>query len=411
MKKLSIELGTFLPALALGWMVSGCGSASPEEAPESTADAITRGSLVTSNVVPYSAVVEWFDGVRCTATKVGDHRFVTAAHCIDRSLATPRTITLTNSLDGASDFINVTLVKATVHPSNINNAIYPDSGMAGYDAAVLDIAEDTPYPQLPINSIYFGDGFTGDLVGYGCDWSRDPDDRDGKKQRATMTAMSRSAYQKLTNQPDAVVNDLYAHFVLVNKPNGPVICPGDSGGPTIRNSNKAVAAITSWYDCNVTNCMSYLARTSNVRLWLNDPHHNLFQDGSGGFLINAMSSKCVTSGPVQSPNVSFATSAICAAPSQDTDVQYWKLTSQPNGTFLISNGNNGLCLTPALGSLGEDPCQSINSFQWKFVPVNAGTEIAYYQLQSLANNLCLEGPSLDMKPCANKSAQRWFFTQ
>jgi hypothetical protein len=354
---------------------------------------------------------------------------LTAGHCIDGQ-AIGGTLSMTNALDGVSNSVSVTVANAIMHPSRTNIMLNPNTdpaveGHSYYDAAIIDVNQDTPqFTQSPVNGIAFGDGFGGNLVGYGCD-SQNPTHA-GKKQRAAYNALSRAAFQTAIGQTTEYTRDVYGHDVIFGNSSGLALCPGDSGGPTFRNSNAAVAAINSSFSGTSTITLSFAASTGNIRLWIANPVQNVFQDGSGGFLLNAMAAKCITSGVPTAGLSTAAFSGICSAPSQDTDVQFWKLSTQSSGFFSIVNGNTSQCLTAAFshsdvnapGFAVVNTCNGSLSQGWKFTRVNPGAAQAYYSVENRGTpGTCLETSKpgdlgdINMSPCADKPAQRWIFTQ
>lgn len=408
-------------ALIAGLVAAACGAdgqAGPES--ESVTEPITGGTLTGA---AYSSVV-YYNG-HCTATKIGARRFLTAGHCLDGLIwagNTNPTISMTSALDGVSNIVNVGLVKAYHHPSRVNLMIQNPAWQSHYDAAVLEVDNDTPmFTTSGINPTTIYNGDQGTLVGYGCD------DRNathnGRKQTATITALSLlDLMQAYPTQPVEYLADVNNHFVTFDNARGVALCPGDSGGPTFRNGN-FVMGISSSRDGipNTSRVMSHITRTESIRGWLTNPVENLFQVGSGGSLMNAWAGKCV------SDNASSGIlSVFCGAPSQTTDKQYWTLGTHPaSGYFSIVNGSNGECLTRLNSGVDTRACTGNDAQAWRFSEVAsyppfsvAGQQstFKYYRISNRTGN-CLttttdaQAGVMDTQPCATTSSQEWVFTR
>src|SRR5262249_41416953 len=146
-------------------------------------------------------------------------------------------------------------------------------------------------------------------------------------------------------------------------------------------------------------------------------------NGSGGFLLNAFTAKCVGVGgdPLE------AESVICSAPLQELDSQFWTLQLQPSGYFTVVNGASGNCLSTQRAKLsagiGLEPraCAAGSDLQsWKFTRVTSAALPGYYRIENKSTflaNLCVEATSdvngtvLTLQPCAEKTGQRWIFTE
>jgi hypothetical protein len=412
-----------LLALIAGLVAAACGADGQDAAElESVTEPITGGGLPSS---PFSSVVYYNN--HCTATKIGPRTFLTAGHCLDGliSASNPNpTLTMTKAADGVSDIVSVGLVHAYHHPSRVSLMIQSPQWQSHYDAAVLEVDSDTPtFATSPVNSIRFADGFQGNLLGYGCDETNPS--HSGKKQNATISAIT--LHDMLVDYPSQPVDylaDVYAHFVQFENTSGISLCPGDSGGPTFRNSNNAVAGISSSRDTSPATgrVISHITRTGNIREWILNPVENSFQVGSGGFFLNAWAGKCV------GDYSSGVLSTFCSAPSQTTDVQYWTLGTHPAfGYFEIVNGNTGECLT-RLANNGTDTraCTGIAAQAWRFnelaayppfsVPGQQST-FKYYGVEN-GTGWCLtpdgsqaQATAIVTQPCSNTTAQSWVFTQ
>lgn len=415
----------------IGFVATACGDQSPDWPGEDTAtesnvatttQGITGGTLVTSNTSPFSSVVRFAGG--CTATKVSNRRFLTAGHCIGAlGIAAGNIIQVTNALDGVSSTVNLTVASVFVHPSVDNVILYPNTdtsveGHMAYDVAVVDVTTDTPnITRQPVDSIVFGDGIQGDDIGYGCDNTNPA--HQGQKQVGNFTAMSLAALRASTGQSTAYTLDVYRHNATFDMAlDGRQICPGDSGGPVIRIGDQAIAGINSVF----AGPLSYVVRTANIRRWIEQPQSNVFQNGSGGFFLNAFTAKCigVAGSPIE------AESVICSAPRQELDSQFWTLQLQPSGYFTVVNGGNGNCLSIQRAALragvGLDAraCTGSDTQSWKFTRVTSATLPGYYRIESkspFVANLCVEATSdvnatvLTLQPCVEKTGQRWIFTE
>jgi hypothetical protein len=418
-----------LLALVVGILAAGCSAAPPNAADlDAKAEPITGGDLASS---PFSSVVRINNN--CLATKIGDHRFLTSGTCLSTLVTSTNpnpTLSMSKAADGVSDPVQVTVFKSSLHPSVVNTGLYPNTDPtvayhSNYDAGIIDVNESTTFPQSPINAIPFDDFFGGNLLGYGCDAVHA--NHDSKKQVAGINARSfaqvRGVYDTTTHSTDYLL-DHYRHYVSFGVPGGPSLCgSGDIGGPTFRNSNNAIAGISSSYD----GVLSHITRTANIKRWIEDPSPNTFFWLSGGFLLNAQTAKCIT------PRSGLAYSAICSAPSQDTDVQYWNSSTEAASGqptyWRLWNGNTRQCLTRMFnGQLGTAACDNSDAQRWVFQLVQTyapfsvpgqGQVVEYYRIASKAlPGECVQPQSLQGEPqlvtaaCDdNSSAQRWLFTR
>ncbi len=214
----------------------------------------------------YAAVVVMLvgEGKLCSATKIGTYRFLTAAHCVaDTStgavasaFAVGRPIQVSNAVAPARrDFLLLHLERADLHP-DFKLALehfyeYKEKLITGYrerykgvdlelrirkiesdnrftsshpDLAVVTVRERTP--GIPNAEIDFEPLTAEDqvnLVGYGCEAGQDvaPVSKYGRRRWGETRVI----------RIDPVNFYTFAHQMRTGAPS---LCPGDSGGPVMR---------------------------------------------------------------------------------------------------------------------------------------------------------------------------------
>lgn len=170
-------------------------------------------------------------GKTCTAAKIADRLYLTAAHCVYGGLIKGKNVSLVWGLNVESDErLDVNIVKAEVHPDYLhkwnlslidNIDVLQDTT---HDVAILELGEETPAVQIAkVNPIKLNvnDGVI--LTGYGKEW--DP---------LVGPAPATEDVKKLKYFPSkiGVVNENYV-TVLRNDDEGNEgrLASGDSGGP------------------------------------------------------------------------------------------------------------------------------------------------------------------------------------
>jgi hypothetical protein len=365
---------------------------------DSAEDAITGGSLVTTNSFPYSAVVRLN---RCTATKIGERKYLTAAHCVSGKTS-GGTIRITNSLDGAGRQ-TYTLTAVHIHPTyELTGASYGD---VAYDIAVVEVAEFNDIPAITHIGLGHVPAFqTGITVGYGCDASST---NDGQKQMATFTAHPLSDYLAAGPGETSFKEGEYT-FNVINRSDSIALCPGDSGGPRLQLINNvwAVVGVNSYY---YGFPWSFQSRVGHVTRWVQQPGKNILQTGSGGFFVGKSGFCLQSSNPLRQE--------YCDGRDQTRSPQFFTLTHAGDG-FLIEGAGafQGSCLA-AVGAtgLGMPICQGAGaSSRWRFLDRGDGT----VSIQNIETRNCIQtstegqGASPIQGACTpNRMSMRWAFSR
>jgi Trypsin/Ricin-type beta-trefoil lectin domain len=378
---------TGLLGLSLALAV-GCGPAPEEEPDDTIQQPITNGTLVTTNNFPFSAVVKIQSvGLTCSGTKVGNRRFLTAAHCLPNATV-GSAISITNRLSGVFTAADATTIsRIDRHPAFDRRSV--GVGTGGYDIAVFEIPVDSPNIAVlgNISANYVADGTSGVFVGYGCD-NRPGSTNGGKKQRGAFTAIFNANL------------DVYTHAITTGGP--AQICPGDSGGPALTQNSAGTWTIRGVNNGLGDNSQSYMHRTGNVRLWVNAPAKNVFSDGQNGRLLNGKSGNCIGIDGASVVAGAQAMQFYCDGRNQPADNQFFQLRSSGSGTFNLINGKSGMCLgvdgaSTADGALiMQFPCASpspVNNQAWQFVNSTG----SYFQVRNGKSGKCMgvSGGSLD----------------
>jgi hypothetical protein len=190
------------------------------------------------------AIVDANDVVVCTATVIGPHTAITAAHCfIGRS---PRTLRVFFGSVVGEGGTYTTVADARSHPAF-------DPGVLAHDIAMVTFRDESPAPPLafdsrPIDASLVGTSFT--VVGFGTTSASTADS--GRKRVGT-----------------ARVSDVAAAtFEAMPSPSQP--CRGDSGGPAFLSAN-SIAGIVSSGDGACSDHATY-ARVDVARGVLVDPY-------------------------------------------------------------------------------------------------------------------------------------------
>ncbi len=363
-------------------IAAGC-AVGEEEEMGSLQEEVSGGILVAEG--QFAGVVSWTPQIgnnACTATKIGDYAFLTAAHCNETDLGAGKKIRVINGLrgwgtSGASPSVTLTLSAFHTHPS-YELSTQP---WRSYDVAVMHVVEETPeIPTMPLNPDYFGDGSPQFRhVGYGCD--RLNAQESYMKQYADFHVAWRSYWYDEASYSEEKEAGYFTHNIMGWSEDSDDICYGDSGGPGLVSGEIASIASRGWVGTDeppppdgsppndALDPFDVRPRVSNVCGWIVNPGKNVFVDGSGGFLINGKSGKCAAvSGGSSAPGAAVV-QLYCDGRNQESDDQFWRLIDLPSNWFALENGKSGLCLSaPTSGEHAvQQPCNGSNLLQnWRF---------------------------------------------
>lgn len=356
----------------------GCGAAGEEDA-GSVHEAVVGGSVVSNaengdTSLPYGTTV-WIvnpefgstadfplsnngQPSRCSGTKIGPNRYLTAAHCAD-SWNGPfggRVLITNHPRNEPGPLDSYTVTQVYVHPSWV---VKPSAGAyigRPYDIAMFDVAETNSIPALTasnspkINTRDITNGWWSRMVGYG---SNQKEWGDNVSVDITGTSI---------NQDEAASR--YTSFFWTGQPGGE---PGDSGAPVFN------ALTGGWWISGVvsgqgpTSAQSRITRAEPVIKWIKNPSPLSLSGGSGGYLINARGPHCM-----KSSGNDYVSQWACYQGTSTTDSQYWVLQSTgTNNRFRIRNGE-GKCLAAENNTDGGharlQTCSSTSiAQQWDFV--------------------------------------------
>lgn len=249
-----------LMLLGFGWIVLG--------APP--ADALVNGEIDSAE--RYPAAVALIAGPRrqCSGAKIGEQRFLTAAHCVlSMGSGKPKTgyrvgdpLQITNAVEPESDGdLTTVTISATHVPPDFRTGLegflafkakrfahlkeqYSEKELtrrtalleakhhftARYpDAAVIEV--DRPTPRIPVIAVDLDTPLAADtavtLVGYGCAQFADR----GKHSERHPYGRRRWAETRVI-RVNAINFFTYAQRIRAGAPS---LCPGDSGGPVLRD--------------------------------------------------------------------------------------------------------------------------------------------------------------------------------
>jgi V8-like Glu-specific endopeptidase len=163
-------------------------------------------------------------GVGCTATMISSKFFVMAAHCVGyASRLIGGTLTLTAATGSVSQNVNFAFAFGgdpnlwTSHGCPSSQAEYCSTGAGEFDIALGELVAPMPASNWTPATMALDEPAAGQVVtvfGYGC-------------TKPDLTAPARTSRT----------------FTWPNSPG--ILCPGDSGGPVIRNSDQKIVAINS----------------------------------------------------------------------------------------------------------------------------------------------------------------------
>jgi secreted trypsin-like serine protease len=241
------------------------------------------GRLATTEEFKSSVYIGGF----CTASKVGPHTFLTAAHCmVNGSTATIKDAFVKGALISVvthyAPFAMLTVDEAFPHETytaEMRRRIAAREVTAGgafkaYDIALFTVVE--PTPDIPVADVDYQRVEADELVtigGYGCEDSIFSGSGQRKYKIATAKVVANEFVTQDNYGRDIKDVDFFNFYSagLKRDASAASICPGDSGGPAYRDSNKAVVGVNSQYVFSDTSGISLVnthTRTSQVADWL-----------------------------------------------------------------------------------------------------------------------------------------------
>jgi ricin-type beta-trefoil lectin protein len=395
---------------------------------------LTGGTVLSDNVAPFDSVtlLNTFPGGPsfCATTKIGAHRFLTSASCIDY-YPVETTITLSNRLDGidgaGSNAIATKVVAFYRHPTfDLGTA---GTGLVtmrrGYDLAIIDILADTPtIPVLPVRTGYVAPGTPGVVVGFGCQaLPPDPSGADAntdwfawEKQFASVTTAGLDVLRAEVTWTDAQVTSSYTSYAIA--PGALQPCHGgDRGGPLLVQDAGGAWQIAGVISDNSDAELSWFARVGGTSRWISSPTLNAFGDVSWGWLINGKSDLCLGDASNGITGQNF-----CDGANLNTDAQVWRVRDAGGG-YQLRNGKTGQCLSVDSLANGTPLVQvacapSITDAslgqEWKLQPV-AGDKLRIVNSKS---GRCIGVPGASNAPgvavaqftCNGAASQGWIFS-
>lgn len=293
-------------------------------------ESINRGTLITNNNAPWSSVVRLnSSNGTCTATKLNDNQFLTAAHCVRRTNCTYlgffNTVEISNALDATAAGTSVTLEAVYVHPSYKYN---PDvcagdpASPYSYDIAILEF-KNNPLPSIPNAPAFSPDhvpvGTLVRQVGYGGDF-------------ANANRLKKKQYADYVSANEDYFPASFAHTIRTFSAQS--ASGGDSGGPLFREASPGNWLIVGVSTATLGNAAeaqseSWYSRVANVGGWIKKPHNDSTTTDGIGFLQSIGQRKCMF---VQNSSAGTAPRlGECEGYSQTLHGHVWELVASGTG--------------------------------------------------------------------------------
>jgi secreted trypsin-like serine protease len=223
----------------------------------------------------------------CTASKIGAHTFLTAAHCmvngatatVNGNFTKGALISVTTHY-GPTAFLTVEeAFPHETYTTEMRRRAAAREATAGgafkaYDIGLFTVVEETA--DIPVAEVDYLRVEADELVtigGYGCE--DDIFSRSGQRQYKVATAKVIATEFVTRDNYGRDIKDVdFFNFYsagLKQDASAASICPGDSGGPAYRDSNGAVVGVNSQYVFSDASGVSFVnthTRTSQVADWL-----------------------------------------------------------------------------------------------------------------------------------------------
>jgi secreted trypsin-like serine protease len=349
-------------------LLVACGGEAP---PNGEGVAASEAPLVNGHVATeseYPATVALIhDGLFCTAVKVGERHFLTAAHCMPNPQSITQ-ISITANND-TTNFVNLSVVSVNNHPQWLNcTSCAGDNSMSDFglkpDVSLIIVNETTPsIPAAAIDSTAVADGSSVTLSGYGCEHvTPAPANRFKVGDSTTISPLQLDSAATVP----LGYTTTYGPAVVAGSP---ALCPGDSGGPLYRTGTNQVIginALVSGTDAGeVGNWFTRLDSQSryNVYSWLS----GLMQSGT-----TPCASLC--SNPTPITTQSFASGPLgTSARCYEASINFVSgncggfasgRTLSINGTTMTCNGQNWTWPAKRNGGYCIQANAGLNSYAW-----------------------------------------------
>jgi hypothetical protein len=351
----------------------------------------------------------WSTTLRCTATKIGTHRFLTSADCAERLALGPGVhIELTNDLlDFPHDPLpRLKIANAWVHPTALQDSFEPPRN---YDVAIFDLVESTPrIPFLPVVDHPVDGAFNAELVGYSRDEHR------AYKRRQPMLGVGSLEWNRIGGSAILAAFSKPYRSLPVN----------DSGMPVLYREASGAVAVLGVLRNDTGTALAMATDLPSLAGWMAQPEQNRFDDGSQGLLLSAKSNLCASRHGLGPNPTTRVYQTLC---DPDSISGRWILHAAGNGLFQLEMIHKCLAVENASNSDGApviglpcDPVGVVSHHQaWRFEWHSSWDGVARYRLRNLKSGKCLgiEGAStgisakLAQYTCSNVLNQGWTYVR